>query len=88
MKYNNKRTKIKISNSLQRESPQEIKQSMVRIDDDRKLLLNAAIVRIMKCRQTLKHNELIQQVSSNIFNLFIFNRKHTHFSTYVDKIFY
>lgn len=62
MDYNNKRTKFKITAALQRETPQEVEHTMSAVDEDRKLYLQAAIVRIMKSRKILKHNALIQEV--------------------------
>lgn len=61
--YSNKRTKFKISAALQKETQQEVEHTMSSVDDDRKLYLQAAIVRIMKSRKILKHNALIQEVS-------------------------
>lgn len=63
--YSNKRTKFKITAALQRETPQEVEHTMNAVDEDRKLYLQAAIVRIMKSRKILKHNALIQEVCSN-----------------------
>ena len=62
MDYHNKRTKFRITGVLQREIPQETEATHRSVDDDRKLYLQAAIVRIMKSRKTLKHNQLIQEV--------------------------
>lgn len=64
MNYSNKRTKFKISAVIQRETPQEVEQTHTSVDEDRKLYLQATIVRIMKARKVLKHNTLIQEVIS------------------------
>ena len=63
MDYSNKRTKFRITAALQRENPQEVEQTLSAVDEDRKLYLQAAIVRIMKSRKVLRHNALIQEVS-------------------------
>ncbi|XP_063964684.1 cullin-2-like [Lytechinus pictus] len=63
--YSNKRTKFKITTAIQRDPPQqEVEQTHNAVDEDRKLYLQAAIVRIMKARKKLKHNMLIQEVIS------------------------
>ncbi|KAI5713274.1 hypothetical protein M8J76_000033 [Diaphorina citri] len=62
--YNNKRTKLKISGAVQKETPQEIERTVSSVDEDRKLYLQAAIVRIMKSRKQIRHNALIQEVLS------------------------
>ena len=69
MEYSNKRTKLKINGPLQQDFPQEVKQKLGRVDEERKMYLNTLIVRIMKNRKTLKHNALIQKVSSIYFSL-------------------
>ncbi|XP_035900957.1 cullin-2 [Anopheles stephensi] len=62
--YNNKRTKFKITTNLQKETPQEVEHTMNAVDEDRKMYLQAAIVRIMKSRKVLRHNTLIQEILS------------------------
>lgn len=60
--YTNKRTKFKISVAPQKEQQHETEQTHSAVEEDRKLYLQAAIVRIMKARKLLKHTMLIQEV--------------------------
>lgn len=62
MDFTNKRTKFKITAVIQKESQQEVEQTRISVDEDRKLYLQAAIVRIMKSRKLLRHNALIEEV--------------------------
>lgn len=62
--YTNKRTKFKISVAAQKEQQHETEQTHSAVDEDRKLYLQAAIVRIMKARKLLKHTMLVQEVIS------------------------
>lgn len=42
-----------------------MEQTRSAVDEDRKMYLQAAIVRIMKARKVLRHNALIQEVRLN-----------------------
>lgn len=68
MDYTNKRTRFRITAAIQKESPQEVEHTMNSVEEDRKLYLQAAIVRIMKSRKVLKHNALIQEVNKSLIN--------------------
>ena len=62
MNFSSKRTKFKITTSMQKDTPQKMEQTRSAVDEDRKMYLQAAIVRIMKARKVLRHNALIQEV--------------------------
>lgn len=47
---------------------QEMEQTRSAVDEDRKMYLQAAIVRIMKARKVLRHNALIQEVGAKSFD--------------------
>ncbi|XP_034937978.1 cullin-2 [Chelonus insularis] len=60
--YHNKRTKFRVTGALQKDAPHDAEATHRSVDDDRKLYLQAAIVRIMKSRKLLRHNQLVQEV--------------------------
>jgi len=62
LNYTNKRTKFRVTGVLQRDAPQDAEATHRSVDEDRKMFLQAAIVRIMKSRKLLRHNQLIQEV--------------------------
>ena len=45
-----------------KETPQEIKKAHHDVEKEREIFIQARIVRIMKSRQVLKHNALIEEV--------------------------
>ncbi|KAF9433534.1 Cullin-2 [Entomortierella beljakovae] len=62
MTFSNKRTKLKISGGLQADTPQETTATLKAVDEDRRLCIQASIVRIMKSRRVLSHMQLVQEV--------------------------
>jgi len=68
--YSNKRLKVKLAAALQKESKQENETTHKGIEEDRKLYLQAAIVRVMKSRKTLTHTALVQDVIVQAKNRF------------------
>ncbi|RWS10417.1 cullin-2-like protein [Dinothrombium tinctorium] len=72
LNFVNKRSKFKITTVVQKEvqQQQEVEQTHASVDEDRKLYLQAAIVRIMKARKVIKHNSLMQQVIHQAKNRF------------------
>lgn len=54
-----------------------MEQTRSAVDEDRKMYLQAAIVRIMKARKVLRHNALIQEVGGNCCTCFVVTWKRT-----------
>lgn len=65
----NRRIKMQVI-SAAKENENERNQTRDRIDDDRRPLIDTAIVRIMKHRKVLDHNKLIMEVTSQLSSRF------------------
>jgi len=65
LNFTSKRTKFKIvAPNVQRHAEKEVEQVNTTVQHDRKYFLECTIVRIMKARKVLKHNQLMQEVIS------------------------
>jgi len=68
LNYNFKAKKIKVNLNIQVKSEQkhEADDTHKTVEEDRKLLLQSAIVRIMKSRKRMKHVQLVQEVIQQV----------------------
>lgn len=64
--FNENRVRVKINSIQLKESPEENKEVNERVQQDRQYQVDAAIVRIMKTRKSLKHNQLISELTSQL----------------------
>lgn len=60
--YKSKKLKVNFVSTIKNEQKQEEDDTTREIDELRKNYLTASIVRIMKARKTMKHNELVNEV--------------------------
>lgn len=73
-KFTSKFFKVKIGTVVaQRESEPENLETRQRVEEDRKPQIEAAIVRIMKSRRTLDHNNVVAEVTKQLQSRFLPN---------------
>jgi len=68
--------RIRVPNAIMRTSNKERKQANESIQEERKYVLEAYIVRVMKSRKTLSHAQLVQEVTKQVLKLFTPNPRH------------
>lgn len=66
LNYNNKKMRLNINIPLKKEAAKEDKKTLKTVVEDRKYVIQAAIVRIMKARKELSHQLLVAQVLAQI----------------------
>ncbi|KAF8682947.1 Cullin protein [Rhizoctonia solani] len=68
--FKSKKIRVNLNQPIKAEVKQESSDVLKAVDEDRKYVIQATIVRIMKARKTMKNQVLIQEVTSQISTRF------------------
>jgi cullin 1 len=68
--FKSKKIRVNLNQPIKAEVKQESSDVLKTVDEDRKYVIQATIVRIMKARKTMKNQALIQEVTSQISTRF------------------
>jgi len=72
-KFKSKLFKVKVNTVVQKETEVERSDTRLKVDEDRKHQIEAAIVRIMKSRKSMEHSNLISEVTKQLQSRFMPN---------------
>jgi len=64
--YRNRKTRVNINVPLRSVEKRELEATHKSVDDERRYLIEAAIIRIMKTKQNLAHQDLVGQVMGQL----------------------
>lgn len=69
-KFQSKLLRVKVMQVVQKESEPQQQETQKKIEEDRKHMIEAAVVRIMKARKTMQHQQLVVEVTKQLQSRF------------------